>query len=113
MASHHCSYLPCKPRMCIDFGHGHALLGFQGQHATNQSYKRVGGRHGKRRVNVQSAFVLKLVHGSSLNISPERYLQNSALLSVGSSHGVSEQRVGNIPTVDTCDTYSHQEVRTG
>ena len=79
----------------------------------SELYKRFGRRHSKRRVNVQSAFVLKLVHGSSLKISPERYLQNSGLRSVGSSHGVSEQRVRNILTVDTCDTYSRREVRTG
>ena len=89
-----CFYLPRKPTMRVDFRHCHAMFGFESEHAANQSYtKRFGRHYVEGGFNVHSASVLKLVHGTSLNISPERYLQNSGLLSVGSSHGVSTQEL--------------------
>lgn len=68
----------------MNFRYSHAFVGFQGEHATNQSYTKslvVVTQRGES--YVQSVLVLNLVHGSSLNISPERYLQNSRLRSVG------------------------------
>ena len=78
--------------MRMNVRESYTLGGFESKKAAHQGCQHIGIGSDALLLYIHRAFSPRRFHGSSRSISPDRYLQNSGLRSVGSSHGVSSQK---------------------